>query len=264
MGGGAADEPLPGEIQDAVAVAIEDGATMDDIVERVRSRGGDRSASIPRARPAEGRHAARMDGLICLQRETDRFAEEWERTRDPRAEGRSALIAIETLRTLALSTMADLSQRTEPVATEDLARLALALHRIESADRLRIEREQTMADAAAHAGPAARAASMTHAERVETVRRAMEGHFFPGRTEPPPPASGWAAASPADSHVTPPDPASESPAADGVPDVLDARGAQDVWDARWARDAELRRRDAEGRIWPTDPPFCPSAWSGPG
>ena len=115
-----------------------------------------------------------MDGLICLQRETHRFAEEWERTRDLRAEGLSALIAIETLRTLALSTMADLSQRTEPVPPEDLARLALALHRIEAADRLRIEREQTMADAAAHAGPAARAASMTHAERVETVRRALD------------------------------------------------------------------------------------------
>ena len=133
MGGGAASEPLPGAIQDAVAVAIEDGATMDDIVERVRSRGGDRSPLIPRARrcararPAEGRWAERMDGLICLQRETDRFAEEWERTREPGAEGRSALIAIETLRTLALRTMADLSQRTEPVPTEDLARLALAL-----------------------------------------------------------------------------------------------------------------------------------------
>ena len=166
-----------------------------------------------------------MDGLICLQRETDRFAEEWVRTREPGAEGRSALIAIETLRTLALSTMADLSQRTEPVATEDLARLALALHRIESADRLRIEREQTMADAAAHAGPAARAASMTHAERVETVRRALEGHFFPGRTDPPTPASGWAAASAEDSPVTPPDPASESPAADGAQMWGTRRGA---------------------------------------
>ena len=299
MGGGSSDEPLPGAIQDAVAAAIEDGATMDEIVERVRSRGGDRSPLIPRARrcararPAEGRWAERMDGLICLQRETDRFAEEWERTRDPRAEGRSALIAIETLRTLALSTMADLSQRAEPVATEDLARLALALHRIESADRLRIEREQTMADAAAHAGPAARAASMTHAERVETVRRALEGHVFPGRTEPPTPASGWAASSAEDSPVTlpkpPPDPPAAAPPAnsrhpagagarvacrrrgrrddvgrdDGAPDVW-MRGARDTWDAHRARDAELRRREAERRLWPTDPPFCPSAWSGPG
>ena len=71
------DEPLPGEIQDAVAAAIEDGATMDEIVERVRALGGDRSPS------AEDRWAERMDGLICLQREADRCAEEWERTREP-------------------------------------------------------------------------------------------------------------------------------------------------------------------------------------
>ena len=291
MGGGSSDEPLPGAIQDAVAAAIEDGATLDEIVESVRSRGGDRSPSIPRARrcararPAEGRWAARIDGLICLQRETHRFAEEWERTREPGAEGRSALIAIETLRTLALRTMADLSQRTEPVPTEDLGRLALALSRIESADRLRIEREQTMTDPAdAHAGAAARAARMTHAERVETVRRALEGHVFPGRTDPPPPAFGWAAASaedppvtlpkpapdpptaapPANSRVTPPEPAPDPPTADGAPEVCDARGARDTWDVGRARDAELRRREAERRLWPTDPPFRPSAWSGPG
>ena len=273
------DEPLPAAIEDALTAAIEDGVTMDEIVSRVRSRDGESSRSV------EGRHAERMDGLICLQRETDRFAEEWERTREPGAEGRSALIAIETLRTLALSTMADLSQRTEPVPTEDLARLALALNRIESADRLRIEREQAAADpAAAHAGAAARAASMTHAERVEIVRRALAGHLFPGRTDPPPAASGWAAASaedspvtlpksapdpptaapPTNSPVTPPEPAPDSPAAGGAPDVCDPRGARDTWDVGRARDADLRRRDAEGRIWPTDPPFCPSAWSGPG
>ena len=251
---------------------------MDGIVARVRAGGGDRSPLIPRARrrararPDEGRWAERMDGLICLQRETVRFGEEWERTREPGAEGRSALIAIETLRTLALRTMAELAAREEPVPTEDLARLALALHRIESADRLRVEREQAMADAAAHAGPAARAASMTHAERVETVRRALEGHVFPGRTDPPP-ASGWAEAPPADSHVTPPSLTSDSPADSWLPDVSDARGAEDVRDARtaedvldprMARDAELRRREAEGRLWPTDPPFCPAEWSGPG
>ena len=267
MGGGSADELLPDAIQDAVAAAIEGGATMDEIVACVRAGDGDRSPSD------EGRWAARIDGLICLQRETDRFAEEWVRTREPGAEGRSALVAIETLRTLALRTMAELGARAEPVATEDLGRLALALHRIESADRLRIEREQAAADPAdAHAGAAARAASMTHAERVETVRRAMEGHLFPGGTDPPPAAFGWAAASAEDSHVTPPDPTPEPPVDGGAQDA-DAPGARvarpraqadDTWDGHRARDAELRRREAEGRIWPTDPPFCPSAWSGPG
>ena len=281
MGGGcSSDEPLPASIQDAVAAAIEDGSSLDEIVARVRAGDGESSDLIPRARrrararPAEGRWAERMDGLICLQREADRCAEEWVRMRDPRAEGLSALIAIETLRTLALRTMAELAAREEPVPTEDLARFALALHRIESADRLRVEREQAAADAtAAHAGPAARAASMTHAERVETVRRAMEGHLFPGGTDPPQPASGWAEAPPADTDVTPPDPTPESPADDGAQDaqdaagaqdVSDARGARDTWDAHRARDAELRRREAEGRLWPTDPPFCPAEWSGPG
>ena len=289
--GAISEEPLPAAIQDAVAAAIEDGATMDEIVARVRSRDGDRSPSIPRARrcardrPDEGRWAEPMQGLICLQRETDRSAEEWVRTREPGAEGRGALIAIETLRTLALRTMAELAAREEPVPTEDLGRLTLALHRIESADKLRIEREQAAADAAAaHVIPAARAAGMTHAERVETVRRAMEGHLFPGGTDPPPPAFGWAAASaedppvtmpkpapdpptaapPANSRVTPPAPAPGSPADDGAPDVCDAHRAPDICDARGARDAELRRREAEGRLWPTDPPFCPAAWSGPG
>ena len=164
--------------------------------------------------------------------------------------------------------MAELGAREEPVPTEDLGRLTLALYRIESADRLRIEREQAAADApAAHAGLAARAATMTHAERVETVRRAMEGHLFPGRTDPPQPAFGWAAASAEDSPVTPPDPASDPPADDGAQDAggaLDVCDGRDSWDAHRARDAELRRREAEGRLWPTDPPFCPAAWTGPG
>ena len=170
--------------------------------------------------------------------------------------------------------MAELGAHEEPVPTEDLARLALALNRIERADKLRIEREQAAADPAdAHAGAAARAARMTHAERVETVRRAFEGQFFPGRTDPPPAAFGWAAAPPADSHVTPPDPTPNLPADDGAhvvgdarraPVTWDARGARDTWDAHRARDTELRRREVEGRLWPTDPPFCPAAWSGPG
>ena len=212
-------EPLPAAIQDALAAAIEDGTTMDEIVARVRARGGDCPHS------AEGSWAERMDGLICRQREADRFAEDWVQARDPGAEGRSALVAIETLRTLALGTLADLGERAEPVPTEDLGRLALALNRIERADRLRIEREQAMVDAGADAtGLAERAARMTHEERVDTVRRAMEEHFFPGRTDPSPQTSRRAAASPEDDPVDPPP--------DSTPDPPADTGAQGVWDSR--------------------------------
>ena len=97
MGGGSSDEPLPAAIQDAVAAAIEDGATMDEIVAWVRA----------------------------------------------------GLILIETLRTLTLSALAHLSRREEPVSTEELARLALAIRRIEGTDKLRLERERAAAKAAA-------------------------------------------------------------------------------------------------------------------
>ena len=40
MGERSSDEPLPASIRDGVTAAIEDGATMDEIVERVRARGG--------------------------------------------------------------------------------------------------------------------------------------------------------------------------------------------------------------------------------
>ena len=38
MGERSSDEPLPAAIQDAVAAAIEDGASLDEIVARVRAR----------------------------------------------------------------------------------------------------------------------------------------------------------------------------------------------------------------------------------
>ena len=43
MGECSPDEPLPAAIQDAVAAAIEDGATMDEIVARVRAHDGEGS-----------------------------------------------------------------------------------------------------------------------------------------------------------------------------------------------------------------------------
>ena len=234
-----------------------------------RARDGDCSPSA-----TEGRFSERMSGLIRLQREADRCAEEWARTREPGAEGRASLVAIETLRTLALATMADLGARAEPVPAEELARLALALNRIESADRLRIERERAMAEAAPHAEPAAAPwAGLPWDEKVDAIRRSVWDHFIPQCTDPPPPESGCAAASSEASHVTAPDATPDPPAADEAPDVRDAREASDVRDAReasdvrdarGARDADLRRREAGGEIWPPDPPFCPRNGAGQG
>ena len=65
-----------------------------------------------------------------------------------RTEGRAGLILIETLRSLVLAALADLSGCEEPVSTAELARLALVLKRIEGTDKLRLERERAAAKAA--------------------------------------------------------------------------------------------------------------------
>ena len=226
-------EPVPAAIEDAVAAAVEGGATMDGIVARVRAWGGERADS------AEGGWAACVDGLIGLQREAGRFAEEWERDREPGAEGRGARIVIESLRALAFRTMAALGQRGEPVSPLELGRLTLTLQRIDRADRLRVECERvaTEASAGAHAEaqdePWAPFATMPHAE------------------EPPAPDSGWGEDSGRGPGVTPPAPAPDIPADDGgaqdawgapgPPRVSDPRGAPDLWDPRFVQ----RARDSQ-------------------
>ncbi|MDE0391727.1 MAG: hypothetical protein OXI57_06610 [Rhodospirillales bacterium] len=295
------DEPQPGAIGDAVAAAMADGTSMDGIVARVRSWGSEEPPAT------EGRYAAGIAGLIGLQRAARRLGEEWKRAHDPATEGLGTLIAIESLRMLAVRALAEFSERAEPVPTKELVRLALALHRIESTDTLCRERERAAVEAGGAPRLAARPARMTHEERVECVRRALEGSGFL-RGAAPPPDSGWDEGVPADTFVTPPDPAPDGPAGDRAPaatscahagdapggaaqddrdtheaqdhgdargaqyevnahgarDDRDARGARDTLDGDVARDARMRRRDAERAIWPTDPPFCPAAWSGPG
>ena len=119
-------------------------------------------------------YTRRVQDLIGRQNQVERAAEVWARTLGERAEGRTDLLTVETLRTLALFCIAGLGERGEPVETEELARLALALCRIESADRLRVERELTLAKAAARGGGAAKKAGLSP-ESVAAIRRAVEG-----------------------------------------------------------------------------------------
>ena len=123
---------LPPELREAVDAAIADGATIDEIAALIRGEGGACSRS------AVGRYTKNVRDLIRQQQETDRGIEMWVRALGERAEGRAGLILIETLRTMTLSTMADLSGREEPVSTAELARLALVLKRIEGTDKLRL------------------------------------------------------------------------------------------------------------------------------
>ena len=279
------DAAGPGAVESAVAAAMEGGVTMDEVVARVGAWDGEGSGSD------EGHSAAGTDGLIGLQREAGRLSEEWERDREPGAEEGSARVAIESLRALTLRTMAQLSAGAEPVSAVEIGRLSLTLQRIEGADRLRIEREQAVAGAGlSHGGEVQGSGWSIEGDPLEWPQRAVEEV----------PEAEWAgdwggdpdAASPAPAPDTPFDDAGEHDAsvargaheatdredANATEDASDAREAPDTRDARRrrdvravpdapdddaysvARDVEMRRRDRERLLWPTDPPFCPALW----
>ena len=167
-------ERLPAKLREAVDAAIADGATIDEITARIRAEGETCSRS------AVGRYAKNMRDMIRQQQETDRTIKAWVDALGERPEGRTALFLIETLRAMVLSTMARLSAREEPVSTEELARLALILKRIEGTDKLRKDRERAAKKAAQGAGQAKGQGGLSP-EAVAIIRAEVEGR-------PPPPA----------------------------------------------------------------------------
>ena len=196
---------LPPTLREAVDAAIADGATIDEITALIRGEGGTCSRS------AVGRYTKNVRDLIRQQHETDRGIEAWVRALGERAEGRAGLILIETLRTMTLSTLADLSRREEPVSTEELARLALVLRRIEGTDKLRLERERAVAKAARAAPGAGQAPARKglSPEAVAAIREVVEGRpRRPARAVTSAPVDPW---NPAESHLIPLNPGESRP-----------------------------------------------------
>ena len=196
---------LPPELREAVDAAIADGATIDEIADLIRGEGGACSRS------AVGRYTKNVRDLIRQQQEADRANEMWVRALGERTQGRAGLILIETLRTLTLSTMADLSQRETPPTPEELARLALVLRRIEGTDKLRLQREQAAAKAA-RAAPGAGQAPVRKGlspEAVAAIREAVEGRPRPPeRAVSSAPVDPW---NPSESHLIPLNPGESRP-----------------------------------------------------
>ena len=203
---------LPPALREAVDAAIADGATIDEITARIRADGGACSRS------ATGRYVKNVRGLIRQQQEADRANEAWVRALGARAQGRAGLILIETLRTLVLSSLAHLSRREEPVSTEELARLALVLRRIEGTDKLRLERERAAAKEAAKTAPGAGQAPVRKGlspEAVAAIREVVEGRPRPPeRAVTSAPVDPW---NPAESHLIPLNPGESRP--ENVPGV---------------------------------------------
>ena len=159
-----------------------------------------------------------MRDMIRQQQETDLTIKAWMDALGERPEGQAGLILIETLRTMVLATMANLSAREEPVSTEELARLALTLKRIEGTDKLRKDRERVAKKAANDADSAKRQGGLSP-EAVAIIRTEVEGPTPPPPprtvTPPPPPRTvtsvpvdPW---NPAESNLIPADPGESRP-----------------------------------------------------
>ena len=120
-----------------------------------------------------GRTSAKTRQPALSDDHRSRAAERLAGALEGRVEGRTSLLLIETLRMMVLNYVASLSEREEPVRTEELAHLALILNRIEDTDKLRRERERMLAKAASRGGGAAQDGGLS-AETVFAIRRAAE------------------------------------------------------------------------------------------
>ena len=178
-GGRSSIDRLPAKLREAVDQAIADGATIDEITARIRAEGETCSRS------AVGRYAKTMRELIRKQQETDRTIKAWVDALGERPEGGAGRILIETLQTMVLATMADLSARDEPASLQELDRLSHILKRIESTEKLRKDRERAAekakAEKAKSAGRAKGQGGLSP-EAVAIIRAEVEGR------SPPPPA----------------------------------------------------------------------------
>ena len=186
---------------------------------------------------AGDRFTARIHGLVDLQREIGDQAAEWAERREPRAGEYTARLVVESMRSLLLLKAAELTERDEPPSIDEVAHLALALHRIEGANRHRLARDQARAETAAP--PAPREYPSTEEMRA-LLGPAIKEAFHPVRLGSKPWEPWPDAPAPAEHVAGQPEP------------PLDPSAGHFAWDEPAAQDEE-EAREAEGEHWPADP-----------
>ena len=240
-GGGPAGETAQDAGRDGAAAEIEDGAAVDAIAASIRPTG------FLRADPREGESpgsaddafTAHIHGLVDLQREVGAQAAEWAEGQEPGAENHTARLAVEGVRALLVRQMAALAAREEPPSPDEIACLALALHRIEVVDKHRLEGERAAAGSAATQAPRKHPSTQ---EMRALLGPAIKAGFHPERLGSKPWEPWPDAPAPAEPDAGEPEPPwdpSEDPSAWGETEAQDeghVRGAQDEGHVRGAQD----------------------------
>lgn len=175
MAGRSTVELLPPAILAKVHEAIVEGATIDEIFRRVRANGGTCSRSAV-ARYVKG---AREE-LRCW-REEKGLADFWLTSLGEQPEDGTGRYALETVRSLAIRAAGALRRKEEPPPVEQIATLALALQRIESAGKSGAERESAAARKPTRLAGWPRSAEEQKkglsVDAVNHIRAAVEGYW---------------------------------------------------------------------------------------
>ncbi len=259
-GGGSAGEPAQDAGREGAAAEIEDGAAVDAIAASIRP------TAFLRADPHEGESSdsaddfftAHIHGLIDLQREVSAQAAEWAERQGPGRENHTARLAVEGVRSLLLLKMGELAAREEPPSPDEIACLALALHRIEVVDKHRLKGERTAAESAAPQAP--RKPPSTQEMRA-LLGPAIKAGFHPERLGSKPWEAWPDANAPAGPEAAPPEPSPDSSAghfAWGEPEAHDVGHVRGAHDGGGARDAHLSE-DAHEERDPEDAREAPDA-----
>ena len=139
MAGRSSTELLPPAVLAVVHEAIVEGATIDEIVRRIRAHG--RTCS----RSAVVRYVKKARERLRGWREDKGLADFWLKSLGERPEGGTGRLAVGMLRSLATRAAVALNGEEEPPTVDQVAALALAMHRIEGAGKSDAERESTTA-----------------------------------------------------------------------------------------------------------------------
>ena len=168
-------ELLPKEIQADVHAAICEGATIDQIVARIRAQDGTCSRS------AVGRFVKQARGLLGRRGNERLLARLLLSKLGDSSESGTGQLTIETLRSLALRAAMDLDENEDPPDIDKIGALALVTSRIESADKSGADRESAgrKGTDAPTTKPQQKGLSP---EAVAHIRAAVEGYWGPGTT----------------------------------------------------------------------------------
>ena len=175
MAGRSTVELLPPPVLTKVHQAIVEGATIDEIVRRIRANGGTCSRS------AVVRYVKGERERLRAWREEQARGALWLASLGVQPEGGAGPRALEAVRALAVRAAGALGGETEPPPVDLIATLALALQRIESAGKSGAERESGAGRSAGALPGWPRSAEEQKKglspDAVAHIRAAVEGHW---------------------------------------------------------------------------------------